>query len=372
MQSRQCALGLDTLLDTLGSRALGLITGPSAWTADQGHLIDLLSREANLVALFAPEHGVWGDAQAGVHIASTTDERTGVPARSLYGERAEPNAEMLNGVEALVFCMQDAGCRYYTYKTTMARCMKAAVEHDLPFIVLDRPTPLRGDVVQGNVGKGIWFPLALPTRYGMTLGELATWLNAESEWTCDLTVIPVEGWTRDRWFDETGLEWVAPSPNLPTLASTLVFTCTGVLEGTNMSEGRGTTRPFELIGAPWLDGFALAEALDAKSLPGVAFRPAYFEPTFSKWEGEVCCGIQVHVLDRDAFDPVRTCLHMMADLLRLHPDEFEIRADALDVRFGASWVREALEAREPAAEIAERCAEESAQFAERRTSYLLY
>ncbi|NCO41727.1 MAG: hypothetical protein AUJ96_25865 [Armatimonadetes bacterium CG2_30_66_41] len=198
------------------------------------------------------------------------------------------------------------------------------------------------------------------------------WLNAESEWTCHLTVIPVQGWTRDLWFDQTELEWVAPSPNLPTLTSALVFTCTGVLEATNVSEGRGTTRPFELLGAPWLDGFALADALDGEGLPGVALRPAYFEPTFSKWQGEVCCGIQVHVLDREAFDPVRTCLHLLAALKRLHADELEIRPSALDARFGASWVREGLEAGAPVDELVDRCHEQSNRFTETRAPFLLY
>ncbi|NCO43058.1 MAG: DUF1343 domain-containing protein [Armatimonadetes bacterium CG_4_10_14_3_um_filter_66_18] len=365
-------LGIDALLSTVGSRRVGLITGPSAWTADRGHPIDFLRREATLAALFAPEHGVWGQAQAGVHVASTIDARTGLPAHSLYDENQEPSAEMLEGLDVLVFCMQEVGCRYYTFMMTMARCMEAAAKHGLPFLVLDQPTPLRGDVVQGNVAKTIFFPLPLPIRLGMTHGELATWLAAESDWQLDLTVIPVEGWTRNLWFDETGLPWVAPSPNLPTLQSAVVFPCTCVLEATNVSEGRGTTRPFELLGAPWMDGFAVADALSERGLTGAAFRPAYFEPTFSKWEGEVCCGIQLHVLDRDVFDPVRTCFHLLEVLRTLHPNELEIRASSFDVRLGDAWVREALEAGESAEAVWQRCCDEAARFGVARRSFLLY
>jgi beta-N-acetylhexosaminidase len=334
-------------------------------------VIDLLGRDANLVTLFAPEHGLWGEAQAGVHIGSGTDPRTELPVHSLYGERRAPTAEMLSGLDVLVFCMQDAGCRYYTFKTTMARCMKAAAEAGIAMVVLDRPTPLRGDRVHGNIGQR-FFPLPLPTRYGMTLGELALWLNGESDPKADLTVVPVIGWSRHQWYDQTGLSWVAPSPNLPTLDAALAFTCTGVLEGTNMSEGRGTTRPFELSGAPWVDGFALADALAQQGLPGAVFRPAFFEPTFSKWESQICCGVQLHIVDRDLFDPARTCLHLLSQLRQLHPEQFEINGAALDVRFGASWVREALEAGQPADEIAERCREESAAFEQARRPHLLY
>lgn len=363
-------IDLDGLVTFVGSRRVGLITGPSAWTATQGYVLDVLTRQTRLVALFSPEHGLWGQAQAGVPVSASTDARTRLPAYSLYGEHQAPTAEMLADVDVLVFCMQDAGCRYYTYKTTLARCLRKAAEQGLPFVVLDRPTPLRGDVVQGNTGRGPWFPLALSTRYGMTLGELATWLNTDG--SCELTVLPARGWTRSQWFDDTGLEWVAPSPNLPTLTSTLVFTCTGVLEGTNVSEGRGTTRPFELMGAPWLDGFALAEEMNGRDLPGVTFRPAYFEPSFSKYAGEVCGGVQVHVLDRDTFDPVRTCFWLLDSLRRLHADEFEIRPAALDARFGAVWVREGLQAGESPEKMAERCREEAAAFGRAREGFLLY
>lgn len=348
-------VGLAGLLEVVGGRRVGLCTGPTGWLGRDGHLIDIIHDRGQLAALFAPEHGVWGDLQAGEQVADARDRHTGVPAYSLYGQTATPSAEMLAGVEVFVGCLQDASARPYTFQMTLARCLTACAEQGLPFVLLDRPTPLGGAICQGNVGTAgrHWFPLPMPMRPGLTTGELLTMLVAEQGLAVDLTVVPLIEAPRELWFDDLPLPWVAPSPNLPTLASTLCFPATVILEATNVSEGRGTTRPFELLGAPWCDDQALAYDLNRRHLPGLLARPAAFEPTFSKHDGEVCRGVQLHVTDRMSFDPPRVGIHLLEALRTLWPDEFEIRAGSLDARYNSPAPREALEAGTPADAIAD-------------------
>lgn len=339
-------VGLAGLLEAVGDRKVGLCTSTTGWLGRDGHLIDIFHARGQLVALFAPEHGVWGDLQAGEHVADSRDPRTGVPVYSLYGQASEPSAAMLEGVQVFVGCLQDAGARPYTFQATLAACLRACAGAGIPFVLLDRPTPLGGTICQGNVGEPVrsWFPLAIPMRMGLTTGELLRLLIVQQRLEVEFESVPLVDAPRELWFDELPLPWVAPSPNLPTAASCLLFAATVVLEATNVSEGRGTTRPFELLGAPWIDQHQLAEELNRRHLPGLLARPAAFEPTFSKHDGVLCRGVQLHVTDRLAFDPPRVGMHLLDVLQQLYPEEFEIRAGGLDVRYGTPSVREALEA----------------------------
>ncbi len=293
-----------------------------------------------LVALFAPEHGLSGAAQAGDPVVTTA------AVYSLYGDNRGPTPEMLQNVDVLVFDIQDVGVRFYTYLSTMFESMKSAAQNHKPFIVLDRPNPVTGRRIDGPILQpgyesfvGIF---KIPVRYGMTIGELATLMNAEAGIGCDLRIVPLKGWKRSRWYDDTKLEWVLPSPNIPTLDTATVYPGLCLVEGTNLSEGRGTTKPFELVGAPWLDSERLARSLNNLRLKGVYFRPQAFTPSFSKHQGEVCQGVQVHVLDRDDFEPLATALHVCSLIMRQHPDQFQFLASHFDRLAGTGQLREAL------------------------------
>lgn len=334
--------GWEGLRAVLGGRRVGLLTGPTGWLGTAGHMADRLADAGLLAALFAPEHGVWGDLQAGEHVADGRDPRTGVPVYSLYGRQSRPTPEQLDGFDVLVGCLQDAGARPYTYAATLAGALEAASAAGKPCLVLDRPTPLGGTLCQGNVAGGTFFPLPTPMRPGLTIGEHLRLLIHARGLDAELTLVPLVSWPRHRWYDELGLPWVAPSPNLPTLTSALCFAATVVFEGTNVSEGRGTTRPFELLGAPWCDGSAWATALNRRALPGVLARECAFIPTFSKHAGEVCRGLQLHVTDRIRLDPPRLALHLLDTLRRLHPDDFAFLADSFDSRYDDPTVRAAL------------------------------
>lgn len=329
MTSIRVKTGLETLLAerqglVRGAR-VGLISNPTGVTAEVTPNFDtLLKAGVNLVALFGPEHGFDSHAEDGLKVASGRHRRTGLPVYSLYGETRQPTPEMLQGIDLLLFDIQDVGVRFYTYIWTMALCMQAAAQRKIPFVVLDRPNPITGVIMEGPLLEpehasfvGL-YPILL--RHGLTIGELGQLLNAEFGLGADLTVVPMQGWRRDMWFAETGLPWVAPSPNIPTLDTTIVYPGACLIEGTTLSEGRGTTRPFELVGAPWLDGETLADRLNQLKLPGVRLRAANFTPSFSKYAGEVCYGVQYHVIDRTVFRPVITTLHLIAIVRDLHPD----------------------------------------------------
>jgi len=321
--------GIDRISDLdnlLKGKRLGLVTGPTGLDAAFRPTLGILSEKYNLKCLFSPEHGLFGEAQAGDEVASAIDPRSGLTVHSLYGKRRDLPEEPLKELDRLVFDMQDVGVRYYTYPYTLANVMEGCAKAGIPLTVLDRINPLGGTVVSGNlldrkfssfVGK---YPL--PVRHGLTLGEFARWANKEQEIGCDLTVLPCEGWTRDMLFSRTGLPWVMPSPNMPTPETVLAYVGTCLFEGTNISEGRGTTKPFELIGAPFLDAWSLTEAMNGLALPGVRFRPAFFRPSFSKHAGTVCGGMQLHQTDAETFDPFRTGLLLLETIRRTTP-EFE-------------------------------------------------
>jgi uncharacterized protein YbbC (DUF1343 family) len=354
--------GLEVLLDRhlpwLRGRRLGLLAHQASVTRDLAHAAQLLRdlRGVRLARLFAPEHGLWGAAQDHAPVASTRDQVTGLEVWSLYGERRAPTPETLAGLDALVVDLQDIGARYYTFVWTLALAMRECARAGVRVIVLDRPNPLGGDRVEGNVPDPAFASFVglypLPARHGFTIGELARRFVLEEGIRCDLTVARMRGWRRAMLWEDTGLPWVPPSPNMPTPDTARVYPGGCLIEGTNLSEGRGTTRPFEWIGAPYLDGHRYAEALDAMRLPGVRFRPARFIPTFHKWAGEVCGGVQIHVTDRRRFRPFRTGVAAITVARRLAPAEFrwkeppyefEHQRLPIDILFGTDWIRTQIE-----------------------------
>jgi len=313
----------------LAGKRLGLITNPTGVTKSLEATLDVLHRDERfrLAAAFGPEHGLRGEAQDAVHIGDFHDESTGVMVYSLYGPNRRPTADALASLDALVFDIQDVGVRFYTYISTMLLSMRACAEAGKEFIVLDRPNPISGNLVEGGILDERFTSFVgacpVPVRHGLTAGELAVWANETLGIGCRLTVCKMTGWRRAMWADETDLPWVMPSPNIPSLDTATVYPGACFVEGTNLSEGRGTTRPFELIGAPWVDGPALADRLNDMGLAGCRFRPVFFEPSCSKHVGEVCGGVQIHVLDRDVFRPVRTGVYILATIHELYPDQFQ-------------------------------------------------
>ena len=357
--------GLERLLGNprrwLGASRVGLVANPTTVNHRLAHAADLLHRhpEVDLRCLFGPEHGLRGSAQDMVGVTDDTDLATGLPAVSLYGttfESLSPTPEQLSGIDVLLFDVQDVGARYYTYAATMALCMRAAGASGVKVVVLDRPNPIGGVAVEGGgLDQGLenfcgLYPV--PQRHGMTLGELARLYNGTFGIGCELDVVACEGWSRGAYYDECGLPWVMPSPNMPTPETALVYPGMCLLEGTNLSEGRGTTRPFELFGAPFVDGDAVARELRRHDLPGVLFRPCVIEPAFHKFKGQRCGALQLHVSDRRVFEPYRTGLAVLVAVRELWPESFawrtepyEFRADvpAIDLLTGSPAVRQAID-----------------------------
>jgi uncharacterized protein YbbC (DUF1343 family) len=384
--------GLDIFRDEEGrrlrGRRVGLVCHHASVDSLLQHAVDLFLATASvqLVALFGPEHGLHGAAQDLVGIGDSSSGRLRV--HSLYGAAVDslrPAAEQLRGIDTLAIDLQDIGSRYYTFQATMLYCLEAAAEHKRDVVVLDRPNPLGGLVVEGPAlrpgFKSFVGPHDIATRHGMTMGELARFYVAERGLDVALDVIPCEGWRRGMTFEETGLPWVMPSPNMPTVETALVYPGQCLIEGTNLSEGRGTTRPFELSGAPWIDPPRLAHELERADLPGVLFRPTWFRPTFQKFAGQDCGGVQIHVTERAAFLPVRTGLAVLAAMRDLsgtrfawRTQEYEFVTDrpAIDLLFGSDRERRALEAGASWSEIASAWEPEEAAFRERRRPYLLY
>jgi uncharacterized protein YbbC (DUF1343 family) len=385
--------GLEVLLDDptpILGRTIGLVTNQSAVTTDLRHAVRLLhaGRGWKLTALFGPEHGIWGEAQDMAHVEHSTDPLTGLEVWSLYGsskEQLAPPTDILRTLDALVIDLQDIGSRYYTFIYTMALSMRAAAEAGVRVIVLDRPNPIDGIHLEGNIREEKYssfvgmFPL--PTRHGMTAGELARYFNARFRLGCDLQVIPMKGWRRWMWWGDTGIPWVIPSPNMPTVYTATVYPGMCLIEGTNLSEGRGTTHPFEFFGAPWLEPFELADELNALELPGIRFRPHYFLPTFQKHAGEVCGGVELHVTDRRHFEPYRTglwCIKVARDLdpdrfgWRQEPYEFESDRLAIDLLAGSDRYRTTIEQGGSPDEWAAGWEDELREFARMREEFLLY
>jgi len=401
-------LGVEVLfekrLDLIRGKNVGLITNPSGVDSHLDSIIEKFRAQpdVHLVALYGPEHGVRGNAQAGQFVAYYFDEHLKLPVFSLYGQTHKPPADMMTNideymrsfdtqhagkqvepgmmksVDVMICDLQDVGTRVYTFEATMANAMQACADAGIPFIVLDRPNPISGAAMEGPILEypkyssfiGLY---PIPLRHGFTMGELAQFINATIlKNKCRLTVVPMENWPRDEWFDETSLPWVLPSPNLPTLDSATVYPGQVILEGTNLSEGRGTTRPFEFFGAPWIDGFVLAQKLNELHLPGVKFREVYFTPTFSKFTGQQCGGCQLHVTDRSAYQSIVTTLAILVEVKKLYGDKLELHASYFDKVLGTASVREALERGESAEKIVAAFKPGLDEFAKLRAPYLLY
>ncbi|OYT73210.1 MAG: hypothetical protein CFK52_02805 [Chloracidobacterium sp. CP2_5A] len=385
--------GLDRLfthhLDLLRDRRVGLICSPASVDVIYRHAADLFAAcpAFRLTALFGPQHGLRGETQDNMieWEGWARDSRLGIPVFSLYGQTRQPTPEMLAEVDALVFDVPDVGTRVYTFIWTMALAMQAAKARDIPFVVLDRPNPIGGLDIEGAVLEREWASFVgmypLPMRHAMTVGELARLFNETEGIGCELRVVPMEGWSRPQWFDATWLPWVMPSPNMPTLDTAAVYPGLVLLEGTTLSEGRGTTRPFEIFGAPFIDPYDLAAALDPLHLPGVHFRPMWFQPTFNKFAGQLCGGLQAHVQNRATFRSYRTAVEILKAVRRLYPREklwrdppYEYVFDRLpfDVIAGSSRLRAAIEADAAWEDIAAADEPALADFYRRRAAYLLY
>ncbi|MEW6212412.1 MAG: DUF1343 domain-containing protein [Acidobacteriota bacterium] len=378
----------DSRLDAIRGARVGLIVNPASIDSRFLHAADLFHQhpQINLTTLFGPQHGIRGETQDNmIEWQSFRDKRTGLPAFSLYGETRKPLPEMLEEVDTLVFDVQDVGTRVYTFIYTMALAMESAREQGKKFILLDRPNPIGGVQTEGNILEEEYRSFVgmypIPMRHGMTVGELAEMFNREFQINCDLEVIGMEGWRREMYFEDTRLQWVMPSPNMPTVDTAVVYPGSVMVEGTLVSEGRGTTRPFEIVGAPYIDPVALVEELNQENLSGVVFRPLHFQPTFHKFAGEVCGGVQLHVTDRNLFKPVITGVALISAMRRLYPNDFrwqeppyEYVYDRLpiDVIAGSARLREQIEANATIADIEAGWREGLTDFNERRRAYLLY
>ena len=382
--------GFERLLASgaLDGRRVGIVCNPASVDRDLRHAADRLAAHptTRLAAIFGPQHGFRSDVQDNmIETRHAHDEVRRVPIYSLYSDVREPTPEMLRDLDVLVVDLQDVGVRIYTYIYTMAKCLTAAARQRLKVIVCDRPNPIGGVQVEGPVLERGWESFVgmypIPMRHGMTIGELARLFNEHFGIGADLEVAAMEGWRRDMYWDATGLTWIISSPNMPTFDTTLVYPGTVLFEGTNVSEGRGTTRPFELIGAPWVVAERFAEAMNRRGLAGVYFRPMVFEPTFHKHAREACGGCQVHVRDRAAFRPVAAAVALMDAFRAAAPDrfgwkqppyEYEHEKIPIDVLAGSPTLREQIEGGVPAGEIARSWEAPIAEFLRIREKFLLY
>jgi uncharacterized protein YbbC (DUF1343 family) len=382
--------GLDLLLaepKRLAGKRIALAANPSSVDSQLRFIVDTFSREKswNLVALFGPEHGLRADQQDQVLCDSHTDSLTGLPVHSLYGKQLAPTREMLTGIDSIVFDIQDVGSRYYTFVYTLSHIMEACRDAAISVVVLDRPNPINGADLEGPVLQSGFESFVgrypLPIRHGMTVGELALYFNKEMRIECNLNVIAMQGWKREMFFEETRLPWVMPSPNMPTVDTAMVYPGMCLFEGTNVSEGRGTTRPFEIFGAPWIDPYVLCKVMERFALPGVVLRPLFFTPTFNKYRGELCGGAQIHVTNRRSFRPVKTALCLLSVLRgsfgkkfawKEPPYEFVTDRLPIDILFGNSWVREGIDRGEDPNAIEAKWRDGLNKMAEARKPYLLY
>jgi uncharacterized protein YbbC (DUF1343 family) len=317
---------IDEYRHIFDNKRVGLITNPTGVNSNLESTVDILNSKLNLVALFSPEHGIRGDLQAGVKLETYIDPKVNKTVYTLYGNTRKPSKEMMDLLDILVFDIQDVGARFYTYLYTMSYAMMACKEHNKKMVVFDRPNPVNGIDVEGNIlnieCRSFVGYYPLPQRYGLTIGELAYFFNKEYDINCDLEVIPLSGWNRSMTYQDTKLDWIYPSPNIPFADTTFYYLATCVFEGTNLSEGRGTAKPFHMIGSPYLDAEWVIEELRKKNLPGVRFRNAYFTPTFSKHQDQLCNGIELLITDVKKFEPVKTG-YIMLDLIRNHHKEFD-------------------------------------------------
>jgi len=407
-QTGKIVLGCENFLahhlNLVKNKKVGLITNPTGVDSHLNRLIDLFYKNPgiDLMALYGPEHGLYGNAQAGEYVPFAKDEKYGLPVFSLYGQCMKsdlgqskdfyesmrsfdtdvagklPDKTMIENVEVMVFDIQDIGTRIYTYIATMAYCMQICAEIGIDFIVLDRPNPINGIDMEGPI---LEFPefssfvglYPIPIRHGMTIGELAQLFNERFlAKKVNLTVIPMKGWTRGMWYDQTGLPWISPSPNIPTLKTATVYPGQVFLEGTNISEGRGTANPFELFGAPWINRQDLVRKLSEITLPEVKFQEALFTPHYSKHAGELCAGIKIHIRERNAYRPFETSLHIIKTIRDNYLTDFKFYVEYFDKIAGTSSIRQAIERDAKIVEIVGNYSRKIEEFAKFRKAYLLY
>jgi uncharacterized protein YbbC (DUF1343 family) len=387
--------GLDVLtaekFSPLQSKRVALLCNQASVAADLCHAVDLFSQAHQkkifeLKALFGPQHGLWGHTQDNmIEWQGYRDKRTGIPVFSLYGEHRQPTGKMLADIDTLVIDLQDVGAKYYTFIWSMALCMQVCMEKEIEVVVLDRPNPLGGIQTEGSAFNQD-FPSfvglhPLMIRHGMTIGEISRYLRSEFYPQCRLTIIEMRRWGRDMYFEQTGLPWVMPSPNMPLPVTAVVYPGMCLLEATNLSEGRGTTRPFEIFGAPWMDGWKFAAELNRCNLPGAIFRPLEFQPTFQKHGGKVCGGCFIHLTERQKFKPFLTGVAIIREAFRLYPEhfrwkqppyEYEYEKMPFDILVGNDWIRNMIEALRPPGEMEEKWSLEAETFVEKRSAFLLY
>jgi uncharacterized protein YbbC (DUF1343 family) len=385
---QQVVPGLEVLLrdsaHLVRGRRAGFLTNQTAVTRDGRSGIDLLheSPDVQLVALYGPEHGLRGGVEGGVQIDTEHDAETGLPVFSLYGQVQRPTTEMLENVEVLLFDMQDIGARPYTFVWTMAMAMEAAAAEGIPFIVLDRPNPITArvegplmEMEMREVAQAITGYFPVPLRHGMTVGEVARYINAEYDLGVDLTVVPADGWRGSQWFDETGLPWIDPSPNIRSLEAALNYSGLVLFEATNLSVGRGTDAPFSYVGAPWLDAEPLLERLAGYDLPGVSLTPVELTPSgdgYIPFRGEAVEAVHLEITDRNDYRPVWTALVLLTEIRRQHPNEFEITNSGFTQMIGSFRARDAFDEGEDPQSIWQRWEEENSVWEERVGKYRLY
>jgi uncharacterized protein YbbC (DUF1343 family) len=387
--------GLDHLAESefreLEGRSIGILCNQSSLTRNLGHVLDLLvdrvrRGQLKVAAVFGPEHGLHGHTQDNmIEWEGALDSRTGFRVHSLYGQYREPQPEMLSGIDLFLVDIPDVGSRYYTFIWSMALCMKACERAGIPMLVLDRPNPIGGHRVEGPMLDPALASFVglypLPVRHGMTVAEIARYLQSTEFPNLKLSVGPMDGWHRRQWYDETGLPWAMPSPNMPTLDTATVYPGGCLFEATNLSEGRGTTRPFEILGAPFVDGWRLADELNRLRLSGIRFRPIEFEPTFNKFAKERCGGVFLHVLDRESFEPVLTAVAILQTVRALYGSQLEWRSGPyeyeqihrpIDILAGNRWLATAIDDLRPLDEIREQMRAECEPFLEIRQSCRIY
>ena len=384
--------GIEVLLNdklaSISGQRIGLVCNQASVLPDLSHAADVFFEQAeiDLTTLFGPQHGIRGDVQDNmIETDHAVDSHTGLWIYSLYSETREPTEKMLENVDTIVFDLQDVGCRIYTFVYTMANCMRAAKKFGKRVVVCDRPNPINGVSVEGNITETEFTSFVgqfeIPTRHGMTTGELAKMFNEHFGIGCDLEVVPMDGWRREMWFEDTGLPFVMPSPNIPTVDTCVVFPATVHIEGTELSEGRGTTKPFELNGAPYIDPWEWVSALEKYSFAGVTYRQTFFQPTFQKHAKTTCGGLQLHVTDREAFTPVIVGIAMIKTAYDLYQSSFEWKREAyeyvfdknpFDVVCGTDKIRKAIESGGSVEDIRDSWNAGLREFGEIRAKYLLY
>lgn len=384
--------GLDIIEDNnfhiLNGRKIGLVVNPASVNKKLEHAVDVFLRGKGfeIKALFGPQHGIYGNTQDNmIEWESFRDPLTGLPVHSLYGEHRKPTCEMLEAIDTLIVDLPDVGARYYTFVWTAKLCMEACAEKGIGMILLDRPNPIGGEILEGPSLNPHYLSFVglspIIVRHGMTMGEMLTMINIRENIGCRLTVIKTEGWKRRIWFDETHLPWVLPSPNMPTLQTAAVYPGGCLLEATNISEARGTCIPFELMGAPYIDARQITEEMNRYNIPGAVFRPAYFQPTFNKHKGEICGGFQIHITDRNIFPSVETTIRFLSAVKKLYPDsfawknppyEYEYDKMPIDILWGDDSLRKTVDAGGNISRLTEKMKNDRDEFGEMRREFLLY